>query len=81
MESGKGMNVISMRRFLACIGVSCVLGAISGFAGGLMNWSDGVAFAVLLVAGTITAMVTLHENLFQGLRPPRGMRRRSRRHA
>ncbi len=56
------MNVISMRRFLTCIGVSCLLGGIFGLVGGLMDWSDGIAFAVLCVAGTVVAVVTLYEN-------------------
>ena len=46
MEPRKGMNVISMRRFLSYIGVACGLGAILGLAGGLMDWSNGLAFAV-----------------------------------
>jgi uncharacterized membrane protein YfcA len=61
------MNVISMRRFLACMGVSCLLGAVFGLLGGLMDWSNGVAFAVLAVAGTITGAVTLHEKPSNGL--------------
>ena len=67
-----------MRRFLACIGTSCLLGAIFGLVGGLMNWSDGVAFAVLIVAGTITAAVTLHENPFEGFRSPSARWRQTR---
>ena len=81
MEPRKGMNIISMRRFLACMGVSCTLGAIFGLVGGLMDWSDGVAFAVLAVAGTITATVTLRESLFNGIHPQAGPRRRTRHHA
>jgi hypothetical protein len=75
------MNVISMRRFLVCIGVSCLLGAIFGLVGGLMNWSDGFAFAVLCVAGTITAAVTLRENPFEGFHFPLHPRRRTRHQA
>lgn len=80
MESRKDMNVISMRRFLACMGASCVLGGIFGLVGGLMDWSDGVAFAVLAVAGTITAAVTLRESLFGDTHISTGSRRRPHHH-
>jgi hypothetical protein len=80
MEPRKGMNVISMRRFLTCMGASCALGAIFGLVGGLMDWSDGVAFVVLAVAGTITAAVTLRESLFGDIQMSTGSRRRPHRH-
>jgi len=78
MEPRKGMNVISMRRFLSYIGVACGLGAILGLAGGLMDWSNGLAFAVLVVVGTITATMALRESLFEGFRRPADKRRHSR---
>jgi hypothetical protein len=74
------MNVISLRRFLTCMGASCVLGAIFGLVGGLMDWSDGVAFAVLAVAGTITAAVTLRESLFGDVHMSSGSKRRPHHH-
>jgi hypothetical protein len=78
MEPRKGMKVITMRRFLSCIGVACCLGAILGVIGGLMDWSSGVAFAVLVATGTITVTVALRESLFEGFRRPSDKRQHSR---
>lgn len=81
MNADKRSSEIAMRRFLICIGASCVLGTILGFVGTQMDWSHGVALAVLAVAGTITCAVTLHTNLFDGLHLSKGMRQRgTRRH-
>ena len=47
-------------RFLLCIGVATPIAIAISLAGELMSWSNGLSFAVLVLAGSLTALTALY---------------------
>jgi hypothetical protein len=47
-------------RFLLCLGAATPIAIAISVAGDLMEWSNGLSFAVLTLAGTLTAMTALY---------------------
>jgi hypothetical protein len=48
------------KRFLLCLGAATPIAIGISLAGELMGWSNGLSFAVLALAGTLTAMAALY---------------------
>ena len=47
-------------RFLLCLGAATPIAIGISIAGDLMDWSNGLSFAVLALAGMLTAMTALY---------------------
>jgi uncharacterized membrane protein YhiD involved in acid resistance len=62
------MKMCTLRHFLFYMAVAAVLGAVIGVTRVVMDWSDGLTFAVAVVAGTISSTIAVREDLFG---PPR----------
>jgi hypothetical protein len=74
MSDHKTKKMHTMRHFLFYIGVACALGALIGVAHSLMDWSNGLTFAVAVAAGTISCTLALREDLFESPRAARERR-------
>jgi hypothetical protein len=70
-------KIYTLRHFLFYLGVAMLFGALTGAAKELLHWSNGLAFAVGLIAGTIIATMALREDLFEP--HPQSRERRGRR--
>ena len=70
-------KIYTIRHWLFYGAVITVLGTAIGAAHSVLGWSDGLTFAVGIVAGTITCTMALREDLFEP--PPRRRERRSHR--
>lgn len=57
--------------------VIVILGTAIGAAHSVLGWSDGLTFAVGIVAGTITCTLALQEDLTDSRRSPERRRRRA----
>jgi uncharacterized membrane protein len=73
MSNRRDTKIYTLRHWLFYAGVIVILGITIGVAHSVMEWSDGLTFAVALVAGTIACMMALREDL---LAPPRHSRER-----
>jgi putative flippase GtrA len=62
-------KIYTLRHFLFYLGVAMLFGALTGAAKELLHLSNGLAFAVGLVAGTIIATMALREDLFERPHP------------
>lgn len=69
-------KIYTLRHFLFYLGMAMFFGALTGAAKELLHWSNGLAFAVGLLAGTIIATMALREDLFESLPPPQKRRGR-----
>jgi hypothetical protein len=47
-------------RFLLCLGAATPIAIAISLAGDFLEWSNGLSFAVLALAGTLTAMAALY---------------------
>lgn len=70
-------KIYSLKHFLFYLGVAMVCGALIGAAKEVLHWSNGLTFAVGLVAGTIIATMALREDLFEPAPPPHERHRRA----
>lgn len=48
------------QRFLVCLGAATPIAMAISLAGELLSWSNGLSFAVLSLAGALTAMAALY---------------------
>jgi thiamine monophosphate kinase len=77
MPGHKNKKMYTLRHFFFYLGVAAVLGAAVGAAKSLLDWSDGLTFAVGIVAATISCTMAVREDLFA---PPRHSRERRNHH-
>jgi hypothetical protein len=57
-------KIYTLRHWLFYVTVIIILGTAIGAAHSVFGWSDGLTFAVGIVAGTITCTMALREDLF-----------------
>ncbi len=69
---------MTMRHFLFYMGVAAAIGVAIGIAKAGLGWSNGLTFAVAVVAGTISSTMAVRESLFEGFRRPVDKHRHSR---
>lgn len=62
-------KIYTLRHFLFYLGVAMLFGALTGTTKELLHWSNGLAYVVGLVVGTIIATVALREDLFERRQP------------
>ena len=78
MEPRKGLGVMTMRHFLFYLGVAGLIGITIGLLAWIFDWSNGLSFAVAVVACTISFVMSVRESLFEGFRRSASRQRRSR---
>jgi hypothetical protein len=64
MPSRRDSKIYSFRHWLFYVGVIIALGTAIGAAHSVLGWSDGLTFAIGIVAGTITCTMALREDMF-----------------
>ena len=69
MKPRDDLKMYTLRHFLFYMGVTCVLGTVTGIASHVLDWSNGLNFSVLLVAGLAVSAVAMREGLFAPSRP------------
>jgi hypothetical protein len=77
MSGYNNKKMYTLRHFFFYLGVAALLGATVGTAKSLLDWSDGLTFAVGIVAATISCTMGVREDLFE--RPRQSQEQRSRR--
>lgn len=70
MSAHNKKKMCTPRHFFFYLGVAAALGAVVGTAKSLLDWSDGLTFAVGIVAATISCTMGVREDLFERPRPP-----------
>jgi uncharacterized membrane protein len=70
MPEHQNRKIYSLRHWLFYAGVIFVLGTSIGAARSIFDWSDGLTFAVGIVAGMIACTMALREDLFEPAPPP-----------
>jgi hypothetical protein len=76
MSAHNNKKMYTLRHFFFYLGVAAALGAVVGTAKSLLDWSDGLTFAVGIVAATISCTMGVREDLFERPRQPREQHRR-----
>jgi membrane protein implicated in regulation of membrane protease activity len=76
MKPRTEMKILTMRHFLFYMGVACLAAMLVLAATELLSWSNGLAFAALVVVETLVSLIALRESLFAPATRPR--RRQSR---
>jgi hypothetical protein len=69
-------KIYTLRHFFFYLGVAMFFGALTGAGKELLHLSNGLAFAVGLIAGTTIATMALREDLFEPPPPPHERRGR-----
>jgi uncharacterized membrane protein YhiD involved in acid resistance len=77
MSGHNNKKMYTLRHFFFYLCVAAVLGGAVGTAKSLLDWSDGLTFAVGIVAATISCTMGVREDLFE--RPRQSRERRNRR--
>jgi putative flippase GtrA len=74
MPKHKDKKMYTLRHFFFYLGVAAALGAAVGTAKGLLGWSDGLTFAIGIVAATVSCTMGVREDLFERPRHTRQQR-------
>jgi hypothetical protein len=79
MKPRNGLKMYTLRNSLFYIGLACLGGAIVGAAAELMDWSQGLVYAVGLPIALVIGLMSIRESLFAPAQRPN--RQRHSRHA
>jgi hypothetical protein len=63
-------KMYTLRHFFFYLGVAALLGGGVGTAKSLLGWSNGLTFAVGIVAATISCTMAVREDLFERPKHP-----------
>lgn len=77
VQAHQSLKMYTLRHFLFYMGVAALLGIAIGVAKNTLGWSDGLTFAVAVVAGTVSCTMAVREGLFAPSRRPGQRRRRT----
>jgi VanZ family protein len=80
MDSRTKTKIYSLRHFFFYMGLAGLAGILVAIVSEALNWSHGLSFAALFVAGLIVSTMTLREDLFAPSRHTKAPRQ-GRRHA
>ena len=71
MKPRAEMKILTMRHFLFYMGMACLAAMLVLAATELLSWSNGLAFAALVVVETLVSLFALRESLFVPATRPR----------
>lgn len=64
MKPRHDLKMYTLRHFLFYMAIAAGTGAVMGAVAGVMDWSDGLAYAVVLPVGVAIVIFAMREGLF-----------------